>query len=178
MIAPVGPVVETQEAVEDSADARDVGVDLFVGEELARLIAARWIADLGGAAAHQNDGSMAGPLQAPQQHDLYEAADVQAVGRRIEADVGGNHAGLRACVEARGIGDLVDEAALGQTTQKIGLEWTHHLKNPLSVGARSKPAFCTGSPGACLVIAQRAFVVRKGRDVRRDAACKMDVTSG
>ena len=69
--------------------------------------------DLGGAAAHQNDGTVAGLLQAAQQHDLYETADVQAVGRRIEADVGGNDAGLRACVEARGIGYLVDETAIG-----------------------------------------------------------------
>ena len=69
-------------------DAGDVGGDLRLGEQLPRLVAAGRVADLGGAAAHQHDGPMSGSLQVAQQHDLHEAADVQAVGRRVEADVG------------------------------------------------------------------------------------------
>ncbi len=53
---------------------------------------------------------MARLLQPAQQHDLHEAADVQAVGRGIEADVGGDHAGLRARIKACGVGDLVNDS--------------------------------------------------------------------
>ena len=48
------------------------------------------IADLGGAAAHEHDRAVAGALQQPQQHDLHEAADMQAVGGGVEADIGGD----------------------------------------------------------------------------------------
>ena len=46
-------VAERQEALEHAADRRDVCVDLLVGQQLARLVLARRIADLGRAAAHE-----------------------------------------------------------------------------------------------------------------------------
>ena len=39
-------------------------------------------------------------LQMAQQHDLHQAADVQAVGGGIEADVGRNDAGIAACASS------------------------------------------------------------------------------
>ena len=121
-----GSCSEVQETREGGADPGDVGVDLLLGEQLPRFIPARRIADLGRAAAHEHDGTMAGLLQAAQQHDLHQAADVQAVGGRIEADIGRDHAGLGARIEARGIRDLMNEAALAQSAQEVGLEWTHY----------------------------------------------------
>jgi len=53
---------------------------------LALGVLARWVADLGGAAAHHDDGLVAGLLQAAQEHDLDQAADVQTGGRGVEAD--------------------------------------------------------------------------------------------
>src|SRR3546814_3620458 len=58
--------------VEGLADLGDVGADLGVGEQLARLVAAGGIAHLGGAAAHQGDRPVAGLLQPAQHHDLRE----------------------------------------------------------------------------------------------------------
>ena len=125
-----GAVAEAQEVTEDLADAGDVGVDLLVGEQLARLVPARRIADLGGAAAHQHDRAVARLLQPAQQHDLHQAADMQAVGRGIEADVGGDHARPARCVERRGVGLLMDVAALVERAQKIGFELIHERLIP------------------------------------------------
>ena len=47
------------------------------GEQLAALVLARGIADLGRAAAHQHDRLVPRLLQPPQQHDLHQAADME-----------------------------------------------------------------------------------------------------
>jgi hypothetical protein len=91
MMAPAGPSSKLRKRSNDLADAGDVALDLGLGEQLPRFILAGGIADLGGAAAHQHDGLVTGLLQAAQQHDLHEIADVQAVRGGIETNVGGNH---------------------------------------------------------------------------------------
>ncbi len=52
-------------------------------------------------------------LQQAQQHDLHQAADMQAVGSAVEADVAGDDAGPQRGLQAVGVGALVDEAARG-----------------------------------------------------------------
>ena len=81
-------VVEAQEMPEDLADARDVGIDLLISEQLPGLIAAGRISDLGRAAAHQHDGAVPCLLKMAQQHDLHQAAHVQAVGGGVKTDIG------------------------------------------------------------------------------------------
>ena len=87
-------------------------VDLLRGEKLAALVLARRIADLGCAAAHQDDRLVAGLLEAAQKHDLDQASDVQARRRGIETDVAGHDLLLRQRIEPLGVGNLVDVAAL------------------------------------------------------------------
>ena len=60
------------------------------GEQLAALVLAGRIADLGGAAAHQHDRLVPGLLQPPQHHDLDEAADMERRRGRVEADIAGH----------------------------------------------------------------------------------------
>ena len=66
---------------------RLVGVDPLLGQQLAALVLARRVADLGRPAADQRDRPVAGALQVAQQHDADEIADVQAVGRAVEPDI-------------------------------------------------------------------------------------------
>ena len=81
------------------------------GEQLAALVLARGIADLGGAAAHQHDRLVPGLLQPAQHHDLDQAADMERRRGRVEADIAGHDLLLRERVQPLGVGDLVDIAA-------------------------------------------------------------------
>jgi len=112
-------VAERQVLREDRLDAGHVLVDLFVGQQLARFVLAGGIADLGRPAAHQHDRLVPGLLQPAQQHDLHETAHMQAVGRAIEADIGRDRPGQAFGVERRGVGHLVDEAALLERAEEI-----------------------------------------------------------
>ena len=104
---------------------RHVGVDLLVGEQLARLVAARGIADLGGAAAHQGDRLVAGLLPPAQQHDLQQVADMQRIGGAVEADIGRADAARQQLVEPRGIAALMHHAALVHDPHEVRLEGRH-----------------------------------------------------
>ena len=86
-MASPGAVAEGQEPGEDLLDAIEVRRDLCVGKHLARFVLAGRIADLGGAAAHQRDGLVAGLLQPAQHHDLHERPRMQAGRCGIEADI-------------------------------------------------------------------------------------------
>ncbi len=111
---------EIEEIGEDPADPRHVAGNLLVAQQLAGLIAPGWVADPRGAAAHQDDRLMAGPLKEAQQHDRHQMADMQTVGGTVVADIGGDRAGGEARVERLQIGALVDEAALGGGGEKGG----------------------------------------------------------
>ena len=52
-------------------------------------------------------------LQQAQDHDLHEAADMQAVGGAIKADIGGDRSGAHGRGQRVGVGALEDEAARG-----------------------------------------------------------------
>ena len=88
----VRPPVEVDEVGEGRLEALLVGLDLVVGEELARLVLARRVADARRAAAHQRDRPVAGLLEPAQHHDREQVADVEARRRAVEADIGGDHA--------------------------------------------------------------------------------------
>ena len=68
----------------------DVGGQRFAREQVALFALAAGIADHAGRAADDDDRPMAGLLKPPQDHHRHQIADVQAIGRRIEA-------GSRAC---------------------------------------------------------------------------------
>ena len=90
-----------------------VGLDRVLRQLRARGVLAGRVADLGGAAAHQDDGLSARLLKAAQHHDLDQAADVQRRRRSVEPDIGGLHAFGEFFVETVEIAALVDEAAFG-----------------------------------------------------------------
>ena len=107
-------VTEAQERIEAPANARHVGGDLLVGEELARLVLARRVTDARRAAAHQHQRPMPVALQQAQDHDLHQAANMQAVGGAVEADIRRDRSGTQRRVQPLGIGALEDEAAFGR----------------------------------------------------------------
>src|SRR5438477_812800 len=106
-----GAVAEAEEAVEDSANAGLVTLDLGLGQQLARLVLAGGIADLRGAPAHEHDRLVAGALPQPEEHDLHQTAHVQAVRGAIEADVGDGRPFEEARVERLAVGALMHETA-------------------------------------------------------------------
>ncbi len=71
-------------------------------------LAAR-IADHPGSASHQGDGGMPFPLKPGQPHRRDHAPDMQGIGRRIEAHVGGDGTLAQPLREAGG--SVLNEAA-------------------------------------------------------------------
>ena len=115
-------VAEGQEPRKRPLDARQIGVDLGVGQQRPLPILVRRIADLGGAAAHQHDGLVTRLLETTQHHDLDQTTHMQAGGRGVETDVGGDDPGARGGVQFRRMGDLVDVAARLHRLQECGRE--------------------------------------------------------
>ena len=105
---------EFEELGEGLLHALLVGLDLLEREDLARLVLARRVAHARRAAAHQHDRLAAALLQPMQHHDGDEAAHVQRRRRAVVADVGGDRALGAERIEARLIGALVHETALGE----------------------------------------------------------------
>ncbi len=73
---------------------------------------------------------MARLLEPAQQHDRNEIADVKARRGRVEADVAGHDLPLRQRVERRGIGDLMDVAALVEQLEEGGAVGRHAAAYP------------------------------------------------
>jgi len=121
-----GRAVEIQVVGEGPADPGDVGVDRVFGQQLAALVLARRVADLGRAAAHQGDRPVAGLLHPAQQHDLHQVPDMQRIRRRIEADIAGDRPLGRQGVQRLEVGALVDIAARVEQAQQVGLEPAGH----------------------------------------------------
>ena len=138
-------VAEGQEFLEHRLDGGDVGLDGFFGQLGPRGILAGRVADLGGAAAHQDNRLAAGLLEAAQHHDLDQAADVQGRCRGVEADVAGDHAGCGRCVQLGRVGDLVDIAARLKGLQEVGLEGGLGHRIRLGLGGEWRVARAYGS---------------------------------
>ncbi len=122
---------ERKIVAEALADARHVGVDLCRRQQLARLVAARRIAHLGRAAAHQRDRLVPGFLPPAQQHDLQQVPDMERIGGAVEADIGAAGASRQQLVQARGIAALMHHAALVHDPHEIRLEARHSLRPAL-----------------------------------------------
>ncbi len=121
----LGAVAKVEEIGELLLYAVDVYGDALDGQKLAGLVLEGRITDHAGAAAHQRDGAMAGLLHPVQHHDLHEMADMERCRGRIVADVAGHDLGRELLVEPVGVGNLVDEAALGERIEKFGFELGH-----------------------------------------------------
>ena len=83
------PVREVDEARQLPADGLGVRRHLFARHHAAQLGFSGRVADQAGAAADQRHRAVAGALQVNERHDRHQAADVQARGGRVEADVRG-----------------------------------------------------------------------------------------
>ncbi|MCY1309249.1 hypothetical protein D9M70_593260 [compost metagenome] len=70
---------------------------------------------------------MAGRLHPVQHHDLNETAGMQARCGRVEADIGRHDFLPEQFIQARLVGDLVDETTLAEGVKEIGLETGHDL---------------------------------------------------
>src|SRR5205814_1929371 len=70
--------VEIEEPLELRADAFQVGVNLFDGEQRPFLRLSAGIADQSGAAADERDRGMSGALQAREEENRQQRSDVQA----------------------------------------------------------------------------------------------------
>ena len=71
------------------ADAFHVGFDIRIGEEFALFVFEAWVADFGGAAAHEGDDFVTALLEPIEHHDAGEIADMQGFCGGVEAYVGG-----------------------------------------------------------------------------------------
>ena len=133
----VPAATESEKLGEGHLDAGLVGLDLLDGQDLARLVPARGIAHARGAAAHQHDRLVAaGRLHPVQHHDGVEVADVQRRRRAVVADIGDHVALDGKRVQPREVGALVDEAALIQDIEEIGLVFCHVDAGVLGVSSR------------------------------------------
>ena len=142
-------VAEAQELGEHALDAGDVRGDLGVAQQLARLVLAGGVADLGGAAADQDDRAMAGLLQLAQHHDADEIADMQRRRRAVEADIAGEPLAPREPVQSRLVRRLMDVAAGLKLVQEVRFRGAHRLGR-LSPSPKQR-TLCASCPcrGAC-----------------------------
>ena len=143
------PVAEAEEPGEHALDAGDVRGDFDIAQELARLVLAGRIADLGGAAADQDDRAVTGLLQLAQHHDADEIADMQRRRRAVEADIAGEPFAPREPVQSRLVRRLMDIAAGVKLVQEVRFRGAHRLRRVSP--CLSSGTLCASCPcrGAC-----------------------------
>jgi hypothetical protein len=83
------------------------------------------VPDQPGGPAHQHDRLVPGPLQGPQDHELDQVPDVQALRRRVEAAVVGDRAVGEVLAQRLLVGALGDQPAAVQLVDHVG-----HGPNP------------------------------------------------
>ena len=125
-------VGEVEELAQLGSDAVEVGVEHLPGQHGAFVGPATRVPDQPGGPSGQGDGPMAGQLEAAQGAELEQAADVQAVGGRVEADVDGEAPRVESR-RKRGVGHLMDQAAKDEVLRERGHDPT--LPYPGNVGA-------------------------------------------
>ena len=86
-----GVGVEVEEFGELGLDGFLVVAKRFFVEEVAFLAFHRGVADHAGCASDEGDGAMARALEVLEHHHAYEVADMEGVGRRVDAEVGRGH---------------------------------------------------------------------------------------
>jgi hypothetical protein len=110
--------LEGQEALQLLHERLRVPVDLLQRHDRPLGALAARIAHHARTAPHQGDRGMTQPLQPRHGHDRHQAADMQRVGRGIEADVGRDRPLAQPGRQPRG--GVLHEAAGGQQLEKIG----------------------------------------------------------
>ena len=110
----VRSAIEIQEAAELGLHAGDVRLQGVDRQQVSLFALAAGIADHAGGPADQCDGAMAGLLKSPQHHQGDQVADVQAVGRGVEAHVERSRAFHQQPRQIRVVGGLVDQTPPGQ----------------------------------------------------------------
>lgn len=88
--------------------------DVFIRQHLAHVRASRRISDRTRTAANEADGTMAGTLHMSHGHQGDEMTGMQAVRRRIEADVEGHALFVKEFAQLGFIRTLGDEASFFQ----------------------------------------------------------------
>jgi hypothetical protein len=86
--------VEIEQSTELHLDVGDVGIEHFLGKELALYRFATGVADGTGCTAGKGDGDVAEELEASEGDKGDEIADVEAVRRRVESGVQGDGTGF------------------------------------------------------------------------------------
>ena len=118
-------ITEGQEGIEYLTNTGLIGFDLRIRKQGPRFIPEGRIAHLCRAAAHQHHGAIAGALHQPQQHDLHQGPDMQAIGSRIKADIAGQRASLQPRQKGAFFGGLVNIAAFPRHMQEIASRAVH-----------------------------------------------------
>ena len=80
--------LEVEEVCQLLLDALHVVAQRFFVQQVALLTLSAGVANHAGSSAHEGDGLVATALQVSQHHHTAEVSDVQAVCRRVNADVG------------------------------------------------------------------------------------------
>ena len=104
-------LAEVDEPLHLPLEALGVVVDVLLGEHLAHVGAAGWVADHGGAAANQGDGLVARRLEPLHQRQGHEVPRRQAVRRAVKADIKGGLPGIYHLADFVLVGDLGDKPA-------------------------------------------------------------------
>ena len=110
-----------EEGLDLLADVADPGGNHVRRVELAFGRLEARVADHAGGAADQGDRLVAGFLEALEDEHRHQMAEVQAVGRRVEAAIERYRFLSQQLVERLGVGDLGDQAALVQILDEGGL---------------------------------------------------------
>ena len=113
----VRAAIEVEEPPQLRFHAGDVRPQRLDREQIALLALAAGVADHARGPADQGDRPVAGLLEPPQHHQGHEVADVQAVGRRVEANVDGARLLAQQPRQVRVVGGLVDQSAPGSLSR-------------------------------------------------------------
>ena len=107
-----------------------------------------------GRAAGQRDRQVAGELEAAEQQQRHEIADVQAVGRRIEADVERHRPALEALAQRVEVGVILNQPARQQVVD--------------DGGAAHAAKCCKPAPPAAHGVASAATAVREAHRMTKE----------
>ena len=102
---------ELQNFVEEFFDGIGVVLNGLLGQQLARFIFARRVADHARDAADQHDGLMAAFLEPPHHQVGDHMADMQAFARGVDAAISGDFFGTEQLIQPLQVGALVQKPA-------------------------------------------------------------------
>ena len=107
-------------------DAGNVVINLRIGQQRPLIGAKRRIADLGGAAPHQNNRLAAAFLQPAQHHDLDQASHMKRLGCGVKTDIARHDPVQKGLIQGLIIGAIGQKAALDHHAHKVGFRMVGH----------------------------------------------------